>query len=266
MDTSTTSSGPRAAVARLLTAAKAARPVERVCYAIGLLLIAAGLFHLAVLLITGDTWIGPVSWRKPMTFGLSFGLTLITIAWVASYVRLAERTRAWLLGLFAAACVLEVSLITLQAWRRVPSHFNLSTPFDAVIARVLAVGGAVLIAVIAILTVASFRRSPARAPSMRLAVRAGLVSLDVGLLLGAVMIATGISRAMSGDQQSAYVVGGELKLAHGVALHGVLVLPALAWLLSRTDREETQRFRLVLLAVVGYAVLCAAAIVWTATR
>jgi hypothetical protein len=247
--------------------------IERACYSLGTALIISGLVHLCVLLVTGDTWRGPISWRKPMTFGLSFGLTLTTITWVSSYVRLADRTRTWLLSAFAAASVLEVSLITLQAWRRVPSHFNLSTTFDGVVARVLAAGGGVLIAVIALLTVASFRTGPAGAeagarvpPAMRSAVRAGLVIFDVGLLLGAAMIAIGIARVIGGDQQGGYVVGGALKLAHGVALHAVLVLPLLAWLLARTagpGRSEEQQLRLVRLATAGYALLCTAAVVWS---
>ena len=229
--------------------------VERACYGVGAVLMASGLVHLGVLVVTGGSWHGPVSWRKPTTFGVSFGLTLVTIAWVASYIRLGSRTRTWLLGLFAGACLLEVSLITLQAWRRVPSHFNLETAFDGLVARVLAAGGGVLIAVIAILTVASWRADPQVAPSMRLAVRAGLVALDVAVLVGAVMIATGISRALGGEQQAAYAAGGALKPAHAVTMHGVLVPPAVAWLLARAGWPEDRRVRVVWLAVVGYALL-----------
>jgi hypothetical protein len=232
-----------------------ARRVERASYGVGAVLMASGLVHLGVLVVTGGSWQGPVSWRKPTTFGVSFGLTLVTIAWVASYIRLGRRTRTWLLGLFAGACVLEVSLITLQAWRRVPSHFNLETAFDGLVARTLALGGGVLIAVIAVLTVASWRADPQVAPSMRLAVRAGLVALDVAVLVGAVMIATGISRALGGDQQAAYAVGRALKPAHAVTMHGVLVLPAVAWLLARAGWPEDRRVRVVWLAVAGYALL-----------
>jgi hypothetical protein len=53
------------------------KPVERAAYAIGVLLMLSGIIHLAVLLIGGGTWEGPLSLRKPMTFGLSFGLTLV---------------------------------------------------------------------------------------------------------------------------------------------------------------------------------------------
>src|SRR3569833_2274587 len=78
------------------------RRVERVCYAIGAALLASGLFHLLVFAIDGGPWEGPVSWRKPTTFGLSFGLTLITIAWVTSFLTLGARARTALLSVFAA--------------------------------------------------------------------------------------------------------------------------------------------------------------------
>jgi hypothetical protein len=58
---------------------------ERAAYIVGALLLISGLIHLAILLIGGGSWQGPLSLRKPMTFGLSFGLTLITIVWVASF-------------------------------------------------------------------------------------------------------------------------------------------------------------------------------------
>src|SRR5215470_6765022 len=98
--------------------------IERIAYVIGALLILAGLFHLAVFAVRGGPWEGPVSWRKPTTFGVSFGLTLMTVTWVTSYVRIASRARAALLAIFAADCIVEVAGITIQAWRHVPSHFN----------------------------------------------------------------------------------------------------------------------------------------------
>jgi len=100
------------------------------------------------MLISGGSWEGPLSWRKPATFGLSFGVTLINITWIATSVSLKDRMRMLLLGIFAAACVLETSLVSLQAWRGVPSHFNVETPFDGAVAQTLAVGGFTLVAVV----------------------------------------------------------------------------------------------------------------------
>jgi hypothetical protein len=232
-------------------------PPERIGYAVAGVLMLSGLTHLVVLITTGESWQGPLSLRKPMTFGLSFGLTLVTIVWVASYLQLGRRERTWLLGAFTVASVVEVLLITVQAWRHVPSHFNMETPVDSAIARVLAVGGGVLVVVIGLLTAASFRTMPGVAPSMRLAVRAGLLALDVALLIGALMIAVGVARVMQGDQQAAYAVGGAFKPGHAVTMHGVLVLPVMAWLLARSERPEDVRVRVMWWAVAGYALLCA---------
>jgi hypothetical protein len=46
---------------------------QRFLYGVGALLVASGLFHLTVFLVDGGPWAGPISWRKPATFGLSFG-------------------------------------------------------------------------------------------------------------------------------------------------------------------------------------------------
>jgi hypothetical protein len=70
----------------------------------------------------------------------------------------------------------------------------------------------------------------------------------------------------AGHQQLAYQLGGFLKPVHAVSLHGILVLPALAWLLGRTGWDEARRTRVVALAVAGYAVAIVGALIWSLTR
>src|SRR4029077_17769215 len=90
--------------------------VERVGFIVGALLLVSGLIHFAILVVGDGSWQGPLSLRKPTTFGLSFGLTLMTIIWVASFLRLGDGARRWLLGAFTTACALETALVTVQAW------------------------------------------------------------------------------------------------------------------------------------------------------
>ena len=122
--------------------------MERVAYLVGVLLLLSGLVHLGILVISGGSWAGPLSLRKPATFGISFGLTLIMIVWVASFLQPGQRTRKLLLSAFTVACAVETALVSMQAWRGVPSHFNLETTFDGMIARTLVAGGFVLIAIL----------------------------------------------------------------------------------------------------------------------
>ncbi|RPE40142.1 hypothetical protein EDD90_3172 [Streptomyces sp. Ag109_O5-1] len=239
-----------------------ARPAERLCHATGALLVLSGLAHLVVFAVDGGPWYGPVSWRKPVTFGLSFGLTLIAVTWVTSYLRIGERLRTVLLLVFAADCVVEVGGITLQAWRGVPSHLDMETPFDTAVSMALAVGGGVLVVLLAVFAVASFRRRPAGPVGMALAVRSGFAILMVALASGAAMVARGVVLVRTGHQQAAYDSTAPLKPLHGVSLHAVLVLPALAWLLSHTSWSEQGRCRVVAAAVCCYAAAVGAAGVW----
>jgi hypothetical protein len=231
------------------------RPIERAAYITGILLIVSGIVHLGILLLGGGSWNGPLSMRKPATFGLSFGLTAINVTAVASLIWLRDRTRALLLGSFVAACVLETALVTLQAWRGVPSHFNVETRFDSIVAGLLAAGGFTLVAVIVLLTIAALRDRRALPEGLRVALRAGLVALVGAQVTGAAMIATGMRFVFGGDPQRAYALGGWLKPVHGVLMHGILVLPLLAWMLSRSTWDERRQARAVRAGVVVYTLL-----------
>ena len=239
------------------------RFVERAGYVIGTVLLASGVIHLAILIVSGASWLGPLSLRKPATFGLSFGLTLLTTVWVATFLPLSDRTRSVLLGTFIFACAAETALVSLQAWRGVPSHFNLETPFDAIVARTLAAGGLVLIVTILVLTLAAFRANPGVASSLRIAIRIGFAGLVGALIVGALMIAKGMTLVFRGNPQAAYATAGSLKPVHAVMMHAVLALPGFAWLLSFTDWPERRRVEAVLAAAAAYAVLAAVVIALT---
>ncbi|MGW4485713.1 hypothetical protein ACWEOE_17965 [Amycolatopsis sp. NPDC004368] len=233
------------------------RRVERLAYVVGAVLLASGVGNAVVLLATGGTWLGPLSLRKAVTFGLSFGLTLVSVAWATSYVRLRPRTRAGLLGAFLVACVAEVVLVTTQAWRGVPSHFNFETGYDTVVSMSLAAGGGVIVVTALGFTAAAFRSPGGMAPSMLVAVRFGLLVLMVALATGAVMIGRGVTEARGGAAELAYTTAGSLKPLHAVAMHAILVLPAIAWLLRFTGLSERARLRVVRIAVAADAVLTA---------
>jgi hypothetical protein len=231
------------------------RRIERIGYAAGALLLVSGIVHAGILVVSGGSWTGPLSLRKPTVFGVSFGITLVTMVWVASFLPLAERTRVALLTIFTAASVVETALVSLQAWRGVPSHFNVETAFDALVARALTVGGIALVVVIVGLTVTAFRRNPAVPISLRRAIQVGFVALCGAMATGATMIARGMMLVFAGDPAAAYATGGALKPTHAVTMHAILVLPLLAWLLSFADWSERDRLRVVLLASAAYLAL-----------
>jgi hypothetical protein len=228
--------------------------VERVAYLVAAALFVSGLVHVTVLLVTGRSWLGPLSLRKAATFGLSFGLTLASVTWATGLLSMRRRPRAALLVAFTVACVVEVLLVTVQAWRGVPSHFNFSTPVDTVVSMTLAGGGFVIVLTGLGFTAAALRATRDTAPSIRLAVRYGLLVFLVALGTGAAMIAHGVRLGRT-DPQAAYTTSGALKPIHAVAMHAILVIPALAWLLRFTAWPEQRRRTLVWFGIAGYTAL-----------
>ncbi|MGV9771251.1 hypothetical protein [Streptosporangium sp. NPDC003464] len=242
------------------------RAHQRSGYAVAALLLAGSAVHLAVYAVDGGGWTGPVSWRKPILFGFSFGVTLAALVWVTGRLRPVPRRAGALLGVLAAASFAEVALISLQRWRGVPSHLNFTTPADTAVSAALA-GFAIvgLIPPILVIAVLAFRGLDAP-PSMRLAIRAGLAVLLLSLLSGAALIANGraIGLPPQATDLSVFGAAGQLKVPHAVTLHALQVLPVLAALLARTVWTEQVRTRLVALATAGYGGLVAVSVLQAA--
>jgi hypothetical protein len=244
-----------------------ARPWQRLGYLVGAALILVGLAHLLAWLFVGGAWAGPVSFRKPTTFGISFGLTTVTMAWVAGQLRISDRT-GWLLMVpLVLADTSEVVWVSVQRWRGVAAHFNDDTALDNLLFVVMG-GVAVGVAATVILVVAVLSFTHMRAaPSMALAIRAGLLILLVAQVVGGWMIQHGLGLADQGatDGLTTFGAAGVMKVPHAVAIHGIQVLPALAWLLSFAALPEQRRVGLVRVAVGGYVALVVVSVLQTAS-
>jgi hypothetical protein len=203
--------------------------------------------------VDGGSWEGPISWRKPTVFGLSFGITLLTLSWFMSFLR-PGRMFGWVtLGLYSVASVGEVFLVSMQKWRGVPSHFNDATVFDEAVFSAMGL----LVSVIAIVTLVIAIRSllSMDAPaSLALAIRLGLLLMLVSQAVGVQMIAV---------EGNTFGAAGALKVPHAFTLHVAQVLPALALMLLASESTEGRRVRIVGLGAVGYALVIASTLMQT---
>ena len=227
--------------------------LDRWCYALGAALALSGVAGAIGWLVRGGAWDGPVSLRKAVTFGLAFGLTVVTVTWLSAQLRMPDRRRVRVLLTFTAACVLEVVLVGEQSWRGVPSHFNRDSPVDSVVSTVLAVGGAVIV-LCALLFAWAVLRMPDTVPALlRLAIRAGFVGFLLALGAGVAMVVRGVTLEGSEGATAAYDGAGAFKPVHATTMHAILVLPLIAWLLLRTGWPARTRQRLLWAAIGGYA-------------
>lgn len=233
------------------------KPASRQLRAAGIVLLVSAAIHVMVLLAEGGQWAGPVSLRKPITFGLSVGLLLWTVGWVID--RLPSRRRlegvvAWTLigsGLF------EVALITVQAWRGVPSHFNFSTGIDTAVFAAMGVSISFLSAALLAATVLVFLSPPAD-PALRLAVRAGLLVVLVGLSVGGWMIGLGNAYYEKTEHVPDPLRSGDAGVptfVHAMAFHGIQLFIVTAILVGLAGLEARAAQRIVRLVVAGYSLL-----------
>ena len=229
---------------------------------VGLALLASGCAHLAVWAATGGPWEGPVTWRKPILFGISGGLTSLSLGWAWSRLPW-RRGDAWLAASVACALFVEVGLIDMQAWRGVASHFNRATPLDSVLYD--AMGVLILWVTLACfdLAIRFFRQPTPLAPDMLLAGRAGLVFLVISCLLGIWVSVHGDLRQAAGLEPERYGAAGVPKFPHGAVIHAVQWLPLLAWAARRSGIGERRRTALVRLATAGTALVLAYAVAQT---
>ena len=230
---------------------------------LGAVMLASGIAHLPVWAVLGGPWEGAVTWRKPILFGISGGLTAISLGWVWSMLPM-RRADGPLAAATAWALFVEVFLIDLQRWRGVASHFNRGTPLDSFLFDAM---GALIVAVtlvIADLTLRLVLRRPAVAADMLLAARAGMLLLLVSCLLGIWVGMHGETRIDQGLGPTRLGAAGVPKFPHGVVIHAVQWLPALAWAARWVGIATASRVWLVATAATGSTLFLIYALVQTA--
>lgn len=229
---------------------------------IGCMLIVTGLGHLVVWAIRGGAWEGPLSWRKPILFGISTGLTSLSMGWVWSTLPL----RRWdgLLAAFTAwALLFEVVMIDLQCWRGVASHFNRATLFDSLLYDTMGVLILLVTLVAADLTLRLFRAPADLPPDMLAAARGGLVLLLVSCGLGIWVSVHGDLQVARGLQPEVYGTAGVPKFPHGAVIHALQWLPLLAWGARSAGLGLRWRQRLVSAGIAGSVLILSYAMVQT---
>ena len=225
-------------------------------FVIGQILVASGLVHLGLWAMLGGPWEGPVTWRKPILFGISAGLTSLSLGWVWAKLPV-RRGDGWLAAATAWALLVEVFIIDLQRWRGVASHFNRGTPLDAFLYDAMGVLIIFVSLVIVDLTVRLLRGPVALSADMLLAAQAGMVFLVISCGLGVWVSVNGDLRVAAGLEPEQFRAAGVPKFPHGSVIHAIQWLPAIAWAARRAGLGERLRLTTVALATLGTGLLLA---------
>ena len=252
---------------------RASRPLTTV----GTLMIVVAGASLVGMLVDQRIVTGAPAWLKPFKFAVSTAAYSFTLAWIFTWLPDWPRVRRVVGWTTAIVFALEVAIIDTQAWRGTTSHFNVSTPLDAVLFVVM--GGAILLQTIVSVAVAvalwgqRFTDRP-----LGWALRFGMTLTIVGALTGPLMTrptAAQLADAGAGNRMAiagAHSVGGldggpglpvtgwsrehgDVRVPHFVGLHAIQALALIAVGLRRWRAPEAVRVKTILAATGSYASL-----------
>ena len=191
---------------------------------------------------------GAPAWLKPFKFAVSTAIYSLTLAWIFGWLSDWPRVRRVVGWTTAIVFVLEVAIIDTQAWRGTTSHFNVSTPLDAMLFFVM--GGAILLQTLVSVAVAvALWRQRFTDRALGWALRFGMTLTIVGALTGPLMTrptAAQLADARAGGRMTiagAHSVGGadggpgvpvtgwsrehgDLRVPHFIGLHAIQALGA----------------------------------------
>lgn len=247
-------------------------------------LTSTGLFMTAVLFATiAGIWLDPrliqgvPAWLKPAKFAASTAIYSFTLAWIFTSLPDWPRMRRVVGRTTAAVFVIEVAIVSVQAFRGVASHFNTATLLDGALFTVMGIAIAIQTAASGAVLVALWRQHFADR-ALGWALRLGLLITIAGASLGGAMAQpTGEQLAWARESgqmpiSGAHTVGapdggpglpgtgwsrthGDLRIPHFIGLHAVQILPILTILFRRTRRPERARVALVAIAAGSYMAL-----------
>jgi hypothetical protein len=237
--------------------------LQKVLFASGTLLFLAMVVHGVALAATGGSVHGPTSFRKAMTFAETGWLLCWTVGWLLPLITMQRWEQRIVGGSALLFGVGETFLMSTQVWRGVPSHYNLTTTFDAVWFGATGVIAVVFTGAMLVLLRAALRERQL-APSLLLSIRAGTLLIMWGLVIGFVMImnSSGIWQGVANLLETRFdmqvredAVGGDLVLLHAIGVHGLNLVPLAAWLLTYSRLDERARTLITALVVANIVVI-----------
>jgi hypothetical protein len=212
---------------------------NRVLALLGWLHLAALAAVLLVAPFDTRTILGLNPWVKPAKFLVSITAYVWTLAWFTRYVSTYERSVRLVSWGTAAVFVGEMVCIITQAARGTTSHFNIHSPFDAVVFSVMGFLITVNTLLVLLMLLLFLRPSERPAPAYLRGIRLGLLLFFLGSLEGIVMI-TNLAHTVGAQDGGPGLPlvnwstrSGDLRVAHFLAFHALQLLPLAGFALAR---------------------------------
>lgn len=230
-------------------------------YRVGLAMIIMSGLLVVPLAFDDRIVLGINPWIKPIKFCVSVGIYVFTIAWFLYYIKSYSRLKKWISYLTGITIIIEIIIISFQAFRGVKSHFNNASTFDQILFGImgLCIGIVTLLIVIYFFTL--FIGKSSISGPYRLSILLSILIFLIGSWVGGVMISNE-SHTIGGADGSEGILFfnwsklfGDLRIAHFLGLHSIQVIPLTFYLFISKIKNVNIRYTLVIVVSLCYSII-----------
>lgn len=219
--------------------------ISFVCFAV---LVVVSLFDQTEIL-------GINRWIKPMKFFVSIGIFAWTTAVYLRFLNGFEKTSRFISRAMIAVFFIEMFIINTQTLRGTTSHFNIATPFNAILFTVMGIAITFNTFLAAYLLFLYFKAQINLPKSIIWGMRFGLIlflasCIEGGYMSSQIGHAVGVADGGKGLPLLNWsTLGGDLRVAHFVGMHAFQAVPFFAYTL------ETYKVKNPMLLTVSFAII-----------
>lgn len=216
----------------------------------------------AALAFLAPTAAGVNPWIKPIKFSMSFS----TFASTISLLLMALQIPQWQLRLarwtIVVSVALEIFSLGAQAWRSAyfsAGHTLLDSGLAQMTNAMVMVNTAIVVWMLVLFWMDRTRTDRVDGP-MVAAIRYSILIFLVGNAIGGYMLARGSHTVGASDKSPGLpfvnwsTLGGDLRIAHFIAIHAIQIVPLFAYVLSQMTPIPAVKHRRIAIAVLALAV------------
>jgi hypothetical protein len=225
------------------------------------LMLAVPVFATLAFFVPGAA-LGVNPWIKPIKFSMSFS----TFASTVSLLLLALRIPQWQLTLarraVAVSVAFEILSLGAQAWRSafaLAGHSFVDRSLALMTNSMVMVNTAIVCGMLALFCANRVRSAVADGPMVS-AIRYSIVIFLAGNAIGGYMLARGTHTVGVGDGGPGLpfvnwsTIGGDLRIAHFIAIHAIQIVPLFAYILSQMAPIPAVKYRRMAIAALAIVV------------
>ena len=222
--------------------------------------IVMGIICLFGLAVDDRTLMGVNVWLKPLKFTISIAVFLMTVGYLITKYPYSRAKKNIIVQVTAWSLLLEMGIILFQASRGVRSHYNIETPFDAILFTLMGIFVGMNVIIILVFLIDTARLKLYTGKGMQWAIFLGWCMVFFGSWVGGQMIGqmahnVGVADGGAGLPLVNWsTLGGDLRIAHFFSLHAIQIIPLFAVVASKRWKTSNRN---QLIAITLFALLFA---------